>query len=93
MLSKIWTWILEKLFHVSTETRQKDVEDNTKYAFEYERIDDINFNAIFSNKLANYVVNDSNLNITGENARVELLNKTGQSLWKKAKKWTSMSFG
>ena len=93
MLSKIWTWILEKIFHVSTETKQKDVEDNTKYAFEYERIDDINFNAIFSNKLANYVVNDSNMNITGTNARVETLNKIGQSLWKKAKKLTSMSFG
>ena len=38
MLSKIWTWILEKLFHVSTETKQKDVEDNTKYAVAYERI-------------------------------------------------------
>lgn len=93
MLSKIWTWILEKLFRVTTETRQKEVEDNTKYAFEYERIDSINFNAIFSNKIANYVINDSNMNITGENARVELLNKTGQSLWKKAKKWTSMSLG
>ena len=93
MLSKIWTWILEKLFRVSTETRQKDVEDNTKYAYEYERIDDINFNAIFSNKLANYVVNDSNMDIIGENARVDLLNKIGQSLWKKAKKWTSMSLG
>ena len=93
MLSKIWTWILEKIFHVSTEVTRKDIEDNTKYAFEYERIDDINFNAIFSNKLANYVINDSNMNITGQNARVDLLNKTGQSLWKKAKKWTSMSFG
>ena len=93
MLSKIWTWILEKLFHVSTETKQKDVENNTKYAFEYERIDDINFNAIFSNKLANYVVNDSSVTIEGNNPRTELLNKTTQSLWKKAKKIISMGFG
>ena len=93
MLSRIWAWILNKIFHVSTETKQVEVEDNQKYAFEYERIDDINFNAIFSNKLANYVVNDSNLNIGGDNDRVDLLNKTCQSLWKKSKKWTSMSFG
>ena len=93
MLSKIWTWILSKLFHVSTETKQKDVENNTKYAFEYERIDDINFNAIFSNKLANYVVNDSSMAIEGNNPRTELLNKTTQSLWKKAKKIISMGFG
>lgn len=93
MLSKIWTWILNRIFRVSTETKQKEVEDNTKYAFEYERIDDINFNAIFSNKIANYVANDSNMNILGNNARVELLNKIGQSLWKKSKKWTSMALG
>ena len=33
------------------------------------------------------------MNIEGDNARVDLLNKTGQSLWKKAKKFTSMAFG
>ena len=93
MLNKIWMWILNNIFHITTETRQKEVEDNQKYAVEYERIDDINFNAIFSNKLANYVINDSNMNVVGENDRVELLNKTGQSMWKKAKKITSMAFG
>ena len=93
MLKTIWIWILTNVFGISTETRQKDIEDNQKYAFEYERIDEINFNAIFSNKLANYVVNDSNLNLDGNNKRVELLNKTGQSMWKKSKKITSMAFG
>lgn len=93
MLSKIWTWILEKLFHVRTETRQKEVEDNTKYAVAYERIDDINFASIFANKLANYTISDSNLNIEGENPRSELLNKIGTSMWKKAKKIVSMGFG
>ena len=93
MLRSIWTWILNKVFHVSTETRQKEVEDNYKYAVEYESIDNINFNAIFSNKLSNYTISDSNLNITGDNKRVDLLNMTGQSMWKKAKKITSMAFG
>ena len=93
MINRIWMWILNNIFHITTETKQKEVEDNQKYAYDYERIDDINFNAIFSNKLANYVINDSNLNITGNNDRVDLLNKTGQSMWKKAKKITSMAFG
>ena len=92
MLSKIWTWILEKLFHVSTETKQKDVEDNTKYAAAYERIDDINFASIFANKLANYTISDSNINIEGDNPRQELLDKVGSSMWKKAKKIVSMAF-
>ena len=93
MLRCIWIWILTNVFKVKTETKTKDVEENQKYAVEYERIDGINFSSIFSNKLANYVINDSNMNITGENERVDLLNKVGQSMWKKGKKFTSMAFG
>ena len=93
MLNKIWMWILNNIFHIATETKQREIEDNQKYAFEYESINDINFNAIISNMLANYVVSDSNMNIEADNKRAELLSKTGQSMWKKAKKITSMSFG
>ena len=81
------------MFKIQTETTAHEIDNNSKYATQYEYIDDINFNAIFSNKLANYVISDSNMNITGENARVDLLNKTGQSMWKKAKKFVSMGFG
>ena len=93
MLKSIWMWILNKIFKVPTETKQKEVEDNQKYAVQYESIDNINFNAIFSNKLANYTVSDSNMNIEGDNPRTELLNLIGNSMWKKGKKITSMAFG
>ena len=93
MLKSIWMWVLTHIFRIPTETKQKEVEDNLKYAVEYESINNINFNAIFSNKLANYTVSDSTLNIGGENPRSELLDMICQSLWKKAKKITSMSFG
>ena len=81
------------MFKIQTQTTQKEIDENSKYAKLYESIDDINFNAIFSNKLANYTISDSNMNIEGENKRVDLLNMTGQSMWKKAKKITSMAFG
>ena len=93
MFKSVIQYILNNIFKIKTETKTKEIDDNQKYASEYERIDDINFNAIFSNKLANYVVSDSNMDVIGENARVDLLNKTGKSMWKKAKKMTSMSFG
>ena len=93
MFKTIWLWILNNIFHIQTETKPKEVEDNQRYAVDYERIDEINFNSIFSNKLANYVINDSNLNVIGDNDRTELLNMTIGSMWKKAKKITSMSFG
>ena len=93
MLKNLWLYILNNVFKIKTQTTEKEISDNVNYAKEYERATEINFNAIFSNKLANYVICDSNMNITGENARVDLLNKTGQSMWKKAKKITSMAFG
>ena len=60
MFKNLIMWILQNIFKIPTQTTQKEVEENQKYASEYERIDDINFNSIFSNKLANYVINDSN---------------------------------
>ena len=93
MLKNIFLWILQNVFKINTQTTQKEMEDNEKYAIEYEAINSINFNAIFSNKLANYVINDSNMNILGDNKRVDLLNNVSQSMWKKAKKIVSMGFG
>ena len=93
MFKSVIQYILNNVFKIKTQTKAREIDDNQKYAREYERIDDINYNAIFSNKLANYVINDSTMDVTGENARVDLLNKMGQSMWKKAKKMTSMGFG
>lgn len=93
MFKSIIQYVLSFLFKTNTQTTSKEIDDNSKYAKLYESIDDINFGAIFSNKLANYTISDSNMNITGDNARVDLLNKTGNSMWKKAKKIVSMAFG
>ncbi len=93
MLKNIFLWIIQNVFKIKTETEQKEVDKNQEYARDYEDIKSINFNAIFSNKLSNYVMSDSELSIEGENARVELLNKTGQSMWKNFKKIVSMGFG
>lgn len=92
MFQKFIMWIF-RLFNIHSQTTQKEVEDNQKYAVEYERIDKVNFNAIFANRIANYVINDSDLTLVGENQRKELLDKTIQSLWKKMKKYTAMSLG
>ena len=93
MFKNVIQYVLNFLFKTNTQTTKKEIDDNSKYARLYESIDDINFASIFSNKLANYTISDSTMNIEGENARVDLLNKTGQSMWKKAKKIISMAFG
>ena len=93
MFKSVIQYILNNVFKIKTQTKSKEIDDNQKYASDYEKIDDINFNAIFSNKLANYVISDSNMDVTGENARVDLLSKMSKSMWKKSKKMTSMAFG
>ena len=93
MFKSIIQYILNNIFKINTQTTKKEIDDNSKYARLYESIDDINFASIFSNKLANYTISDSTMNIEGENARVDLLNKTGKSMWKKGKKIVSMAFG
>ena len=93
MFKSIIQYILNNIFKINTQTTKKEIDDNSKYARIYEGIDNINFTSIFSNKLANYVVSDSNMNIEGENARTDLLNQVGQSMWKRAKKIVAMSFG
>jgi len=93
MFKSIIQYILTNIFKINTETTEKEINDNSEYAKAYENIDNINFNAIFSNKLANYTISDSTMNIDGDNQRVDLLNMTGQSMWKKAKKIVSMAFG
>ena len=93
MFRSIWQYILNNIFKIDTQTTTLEVDKNTEYAEEYESIDGINFAAIFSNKLANYTMNDSTLNIDGKNKRVELLNKTGQSIWRNMKKIVAMAFG
>ena len=93
MFKSIIQYILNNIFKIKTQTTQKEIDENSKYARIYENIDNINFNAIFSNKLANYTISDSNMDITGDNKRTDLLNMVGQSMWKKAKKIVSMAFG
>lgn len=93
MFKSIIQYILNNIFKIKTQTTEKEIDDNDRYAKAYENIENINFNAIFSNKIANYTISDSTMDITGENKRVDLLNMVGQSMWKKAKKITSMALG
>ena len=93
MFKNLIKYILNNIFKIKTQTTDKEIDNNDLYAKLYENIDNINFCAIFSNKLANYTINDCTMNIIGDNKRADLLDMTGQSMWKKAKKITSMAFG
>lgn len=92
MIRTMWNKILV-LFGKKQIVADKNLEENEKFVREYENIKDINFTAIFSNKLANYVVSDSNIDITGDNKRSIILQNVVKRLKKKLKKIISRELG
>lgn len=91
-IRNIWEKILA-LFNRKTSTTNKQYDDNQKYAMEYQSIRDINFNAIFSTKLANYCSNQSSIAIEGENKRAKFLNEKALEIWDERKRIFNRMFG
>lgn len=91
-IKNIWEKILS-LFGRKTSTTDKEYSDNQKYAIEYQSIRDINFNSIFSTKLANYCANQSSIGINGDNKRAEYLNEKISEIWVDRKKIFNRMFG
>lgn len=92
MFRTFWEKILS-FFGKKKNVDDKTTADNDKFTIDYENKNGINFTAIFANKLANYVVNDSNIDLEGNDKRTELLKKTIKKLKKKLKKIVSRMLG
>lgn len=92
MIKNMWQWVLQ-LFNVQSETKEEEHKKNEKYAENYRMIDEINFTSIFSNKLANYTVNDSTVEVEGTNKRADYLRDTLFPIWKHIKKPIDMAYG
>lgn len=92
MIRTMWNKILV-LFGKKQIIDDKNLEENERFVRDYEDIKDINFTAIFSNKLANYVVSDSNIDITGDSKRSIILQNVVKRLKKKLKKIISRKLG
>lgn len=88
----MWDKILT-LFGKKQVQDDKRIQDNEDYVIDYEDNKDINFTAIFSNKIANYVMNDSNVDIVGDDKRALLIQDVVRRLKKKLKKLVSRELG
>lgn len=73
MKNFLWDVILS-LFG-KKQKRTEETKNNKKYSNEYENDKDINVTSIFSNKLANYTINDSTIDIDGDDKRSEILRR------------------
>ena len=92
MFKNLWNRILA-LFNQKTQTTESELNSNAFYNNAYEDMTKINFNAIFSNKLSNYIANESTLSIKEDNKRAELLNNVLKKIDKGKKKITNRMLG
>ena len=92
MLKTLWIKILA-LFGKKTITTDSQYASNSFYEDSYEDIRKINFNAIFSNKIANYVCNESTISVDEKDKRSELISKTINIINRRKKKIVSRILG
>lgn len=92
MFMRFWNRILA-LFGKKQLPDDMIMQANDRFTYEYENDNDINFTAIFSNKLASITVSDSNIDVVGDNKRAELLQNTLKRLKKKLKKIIARNLG
>ena len=92
MLIGLWNKILA-LFGKKQIENDLITQENEQFVAKYEFDKDINFTAIFANKLANYTISDSNIDVNGNNKRAELLKGVIKKLNKKLKKTISRCLG
>lgn len=92
MLNNLWNKILA-LFGKKQLSDKSIMKKNEQFVSNYEDDENINFTAIFANKLANYTISDSNIDITGDSKRAELLRNITKKLKKKLKKIIARDLG
>lgn len=92
LFKNLWTRILA-LFGIKTQTTETQYNSNQLYENSYEDIRRINFNAIFSNKLSNYICNESTISIDNVDKRTDLLSNTIEYFDKNKKKVVNRILG
>ena len=92
LLKNLWVKILA-LFGIKTQTTDMQYNSNQEYENSYEDIRKINFNAIFSNKISNYVCNESTISIDNVDRRTELLDSTIKLIDKEKKRIVNRVLG
>ena len=92
MFTNLWNKILA-LFGKRQVSDNVIMQANDTFTYEYEKDKNINFTVIFSNKLANMAISDSNIDVLGDSLRAEELRKIIKKLLKKLKKIIARELG
>ncbi len=92
MWKHMWEWIL-KLFGIQSSIATDEQPDNEDFTRKYQDIEEINFTAILSNRVALIATADSDFILDADNKRAELLAAVGGKAWKKKEKIGSLALG
>lgn len=84
---------IKRLFGATDAISPTEQDANQKAERAYEDTSKTNITAIFSNKLAGFVVTDSTIDITGDNARADYIEAIAVAFWKKSKRIVSRALG
>lgn len=93
MWKNFWQYIMQLFGKKESTTSTEQQNENQSYDDGYMDISNINFTAIFANKLATSAVSDSEASIAEDNQRCELLNRAVGFVWPKMKKHVAAALG
>lgn len=85
--------ILWRLFGKKTVLSDLEIAAQGKFGRDYQQADDLNFTAIFANKLACLAVSESTVSVDGKNPRAQFIGARLQSVWDSARKITARALG
>lgn len=85
--------ILWRLFGRKTIVPDIEIAAQDQFGRDYEQAQDINFTAVFANKLASLIVTESLVTADGKNPRAEFIDGCISDVWDQAKKITARALG
>jgi len=93
MLRTVWEYILRIFGVTRTNTTGEQWAENMGFAQQYEATEEINFAAIFANKLSTLAISESTADVVGNNGRVVFLDQCLGEIWGRMKRVISRMLG
>lgn len=93
MLRSVWEYILRIFGVAKTNTTGEQWEENMGFAQRYEANAEMNFTAIFANKLSTLAISESTADVVGDNSRVAFLDECLGDVWGRMKRVVSRMLG
>ncbi|MCQ4936854.1 phage portal protein [Anaerotignum propionicum] len=93
MLKMVWEYIMGIFGITKTNTTGEQMQENMAFTQKYEAAEEMNFTAIFANKLSTLAMNESTADVSGDNGRVIFLDQCLIEVWDRMKRVVSRMLG